>query len=121
MPLSTSSCIFNTLPIWATILAHFVLNEKITKYDIIQLILSFVGVIIINNPFDAHNMVSENGTPLYSNLDLLIGSAYSLGGAMGGSIAVLCMRYMNKDIHSSIGPFYFATGGTLLSPIAHSV
>ena len=117
MPLSTSSCIFFTLPIWATILAHFVLSEKISKLDVIQLILSFTGVIIINNPFDTHE---SDGKPLYSNLDLLIGSAFSLSGAIGGSMAVLCMRYMNKGIHYSISPFWFASGGTFMSPIAHS-
>lgn len=82
--------------------------------------MSFAGVLIINNPFDTHSADPTNSAPLYSNLDLLIGSSFSLGGAIGGSIAVLCMRYMNKGIHYTISPFWFASGGTLLSPMVHT-
>ena len=35
MPLSTSSCIFFSSPIWATIFAYFLLKEKVTKIDIL--------------------------------------------------------------------------------------
>lgn len=51
MPVSTSSCIYFTLPIWTAILAYFFLKEKINKYDIIQICSAFIGILIINNPF----------------------------------------------------------------------
>ena len=86
---------------------------------------SFIGVLIINNPFDSHNEVKkvvdgDSTIPVYSNWSLLIGSAFSLGGAIGGSMAVLCMRYMNKGIHYTISPFWFASGGSFMSPLAHT-
>ena len=57
MPVSTSTCIFFTLPIWATIGAYFALKESIDKYDIMQLTISFLGVCVINNPFESHAAV----------------------------------------------------------------
>ena len=54
MPVSTASCIFFTCPIWTALLAFFFLKEKINKYDIIQIISSFIGSLIISNPFESN-------------------------------------------------------------------
>ena len=35
MPVSTASCIYFTLPIWAAILAFIFLKEKINRYDVL--------------------------------------------------------------------------------------
>lgn len=59
MPVSTSTCIFFTLPIWATLGAYLVLKEKIDKFDLAQLAISFVGVLVINNPFESHAEVEH--------------------------------------------------------------
>ena len=52
IPVSTASCIFFTYPIWTAVAAFFFLNEKINKYDILQIVSAFIGILIINNPFD---------------------------------------------------------------------
>ena len=51
MPVSTSSSIVFSFPIWTAVFAYFILGEKLTKYDIISIITAFLGVIVINNPF----------------------------------------------------------------------
>jgi drug/metabolite transporter (DMT)-like permease len=51
MPISLSSCIISTCPIWLAIIAHFYLGEKISKFDVFAIFTSFAGVLIINNPF----------------------------------------------------------------------
>jgi drug/metabolite transporter (DMT)-like permease len=56
MPVSTSSCIYFTLPIWSAILAYFFLKEKLNKYDILQIISAFLGILIINNPFSSDDI-----------------------------------------------------------------
>jgi drug/metabolite transporter (DMT)-like permease len=64
MPVSTASCIYFTLPIWAAILAFVFLNEKINRYDILQIFSAFLGIMIINNPFSSkeipEKVVSKN-------------------------------------------------------------
>ena len=61
MPVSTASCIYFTLPIWTAVLAFFFLNEKINKYDVLQIFSAFLGIIIINNPFSS-NEIPANDT-----------------------------------------------------------
>jgi len=81
-----------------------------------------MGVLVINNPFESHAEVEHavaQGTHNYTKVDLLIGSLFSLSGAIGGSMAVLCMRYMKVGIHYSISPFWFASGSAFWSPIFH--
>ena len=115
MPVSTGSCIFFTLPLWATFMAFVFLKEKISKYDLVQLIVSFIGVVLINNPF------GESNNSVYSKMDLFVGSSFALFGAVCGSCAVLCMRYMNKGIHYALSPFWYACGCTIMAPIGHSL
>ncbi|EHI74604.1 Uncharacterized inner membrane transporter yiJE [Streptococcus criceti] len=43
---SVSSIILFTNPLWLSILAHFLLHEKLTRWKIFSLILGFMGVII---------------------------------------------------------------------------
>ena len=51
MPIYLSTCIITTTPIWVSLIAYLYLNESLKKLDVFQMIVSFLGVIIINNPF----------------------------------------------------------------------
>jgi len=108
MPVSQASVIFFTGPLIAALMAFFYLKERITIFDIACLICSFVGVILINNPF--RESVAREGD------NKIIGSAFAIIGAFGAASAWLCMRIMSKDIHFSISPFYFSLGATFFSP-----
>ena len=101
-----------------TIMAHFYLGEKISKYDIIALFTSFIGIIIINNPPE----VDENNNKIkYTSQDILIGTIFAVSGAIGGAMASITKRIMKSGINYSISPFWFAGGSTFWSPIAHSI
>ena len=73
------------------------------------MIFAFVGVVVINDPFGSSEMDQDKKG------DFLIGSVFATSGALAASLASLCMRYMT-DIHYSISPFWFATGGAAWSP-----
>ena len=51
MPLNVTTCILMTGPIPVAIFARIILKEQMSKYDIICMISSFIGILIINNPF----------------------------------------------------------------------
>jgi drug/metabolite transporter (DMT)-like permease len=51
MPVSIGTSIFFSLPVWSTIFSYFLLKEKIGILDIISLISSLIGMLLINNPF----------------------------------------------------------------------
>ena len=59
MPVYTASCIFFTIPIWASFMACFYQGEYITKYDLLGVLSAFSGVLLINDPMK-----------LFTNIDL---------------------------------------------------
>jgi drug/metabolite transporter (DMT)-like permease len=54
-------------------------------------------------------------------MDYVIGSAIALGGAIAAGGVSVVMRFMNKGIHYSISPFWYASGCTMFSPIFHCI
>lgn len=99
----------------ASIFASFFLGEKIKKIDYVAMASAFLGVLIVTNPFESHPDSSN------TSKDYLIGTIFALTGAVAGGIVSCCMRYMGPGIHYSVGPFYFASGCTFLSPIFYSL
>ena len=126
MPVTMASCIFLTMPIWIALFARLFLNEKLQRIDIISIFSAFIGMFLINNPFADNEVpttvdsVVEDGfkdLKIYSLKEKMIGSTFALIGAIGGSLALLCMRVMKEDIHYSIAPFWFSIGCTFCAPI----
>ena len=56
MPVSTASCIYFTLPIWAAVFAFVFLKEKLNRYDVLQIFSAFLVIMIINNPFSSNEL-----------------------------------------------------------------
>lgn len=54
MPISISSCILFSVPVWTAIFAFFALKEKLKIYDYISIVLAFLGVLLINRPWDTN-------------------------------------------------------------------
>lgn len=122
MPIYLSTCIITTAPIWVSLIAYLYLGETLKKLDVFAMLTSFVGVIIINNPFQKEDSSdSDSLKTYYSAKSIFIGTCFALSGALGGSIANICKRIMRGNIHHSVSPFYWAGGCTLLSPIAHFI
>lgn len=127
LPVSIAGCVFHTIPIWTALLAFIFINEKLTIYDMISIFTAFCGVVIINNPWADGSKYQANeiqegqsdfvDTKIYTSQDYIIGTAYAIIGAIGASLAFLCMRIMRTDIHFSISPFWFSIGCTFLAPI----
>ena len=49
IPLVVQNTIFNTSPFWASLLAYFMLKERITQCEIIAMVISFIGILIISS------------------------------------------------------------------------
>lgn len=121
LPVSIAISIFMMLPIFTAILARIVLKEQITKYDILSIICSFSGVIMINDPFGiSAGEATDEAAADETQHNYLIGTLYCMVGCIGASCAFTCMRYMKDGIHASISPFWFAIGCTFLSPLMYS-
>lgn len=116
MPVFTANCIMFSMPVWASLIAFCYIKENLSCYDIVSVIFAFLGVIVINNPFQATDEKRDASGDNY-----LLGTIYALTGAISGSVAMICMRIMRKNIHYSISPFWFAAGCSLGAPFLHAV
>ena len=52
LPVATANCIIMTNPLWVAVLSYIVLGEAITKIDLVSIVLAFLGVALINDPFN---------------------------------------------------------------------
>ena len=112
LPVSVATCLMMTHPILTAILSRFLLDEQMNWVQIFSLIVSFLGVLVLTDPVHASSNISSDNS-------VIIGTIFGLVSAMGASGASVCMRMMNKGIHFSVSPFWFASGCTFVSPIFH--
>jgi drug/metabolite transporter (DMT)-like permease len=84
------------------------------------MLMAFLGVVVINNPLE-HLSAEEAAKDTFTRMDYIIGSAIALSGAVAAGGVSVVMRFMNKGIHYSISPFWYASGCTMFSPIFHSI
>lgn len=102
-----------TNPMWVALFSYIALGEKLSCLDFLSIFLAFLGVALVNDPFNWNGLeVAET-----SKRDTLIGVICCLIAAIGGAVSFVCMRLMRADIHFSVSPFWFSLGCTLLSPI----
>mmetsp|Transcript_3783 Transcript_3783/g.4336 ORF Transcript_3783/g.4336 Transcript_3783/m.4336 type:complete len:91 (-) Transcript_3783:464-736(-) len=80
VPLTVQNTIFNTGPIWASILGWLFLKETITRFEIVALVLSFSAVVCI--ALSKHESEAEEdtlqGSRLLGSL-LIFGTAWCYG------------------------------------------
>ncbi len=109
MPLNISTVIQYTYPIFISIFACFLTNEKIHKNVIISLILGWLGILIILNQKDLSNLNYE-----LNNLAILI----AFIGAISTAMAYILVKRLSKteEIFVIINYFPFVSI-VVLSPI----
>jgi len=110
MPIGMAITIIYSSPILTTFLAYFFMGETITQWDILSLVASFMGVIILNKPFDS-DYKWDNSNQIY------IGTCICVVSAIASGTSNAIMRHMRHDIHYAAGPTYFSIGCSLLSPL----
>ena len=116
IPVSISNCIVSMGQLFSTVWARIFLEEPILKIDIFSILLAFIGVIIINDPFSS---ASSEEYESVDKDDFLFGSMITLISSFSFSISITMMRKMKVGIHHSISPFFMALGGALFGPPAH--
>ena len=126
MPVAIANCLNQLAPIVCSFYGYLILNEKLSKWDVIGFIVAFTGVIVLNNPLnfgmDDDKLVEvDKNKRIYSPHELFIGTLWAISGILLGGFVSICMRYMREGIHFSISPFWFAAGCSFWSPIFHSI
>lgn len=93
-------------PIITAILAKVFLDERLGKYTILALVLSFTGIFFIYG----------QGADVTSSIE---GSMYALTAGLGYSVFIVSMRYMEKKGHSFWDVVFWPLllGGLMLLPM----
>ena len=109
MPLNISTVIQYTYPIFISIFAGFLINEKITKSIILALVCGWLGILIILNPYQLSNINVQ-----INNLTILV----AFVGAISTSLAYITVKKLSlkEDIYIIIKYFPLVSMITL-SPI----
>jgi len=111
-----------TSPISASIFASCILKEKMTKYDVLCLICSFSGVLIIIDPFNVFKAETlDESDGIKKEYDYVKGGLFGIVASFFGGVIAICMRYMREGIHYSLSPFWLSIACAIHGPILHSL
>jgi len=88
MPLSIATVIQYTYPIFISIFSVIFINEKLNKYIIFALILGWIGILIIINPYKLSSLDFN-----LKNISILI----SFFGAICTSLAYITVKKLSRE------------------------
>ncbi|CAI2373169.1 unnamed protein product [Moneuplotes crassus] len=104
IPTSQGAIITSLNPLIGTILSFFFLAESFPKRNIIFLLSSCFGVILINLTKPSSNTISDDAD-MY-----VVGFLLCLVCLAFLSTGVVCSKHINQHVHSVYSPFYFSFG-----------
>jgi drug/metabolite transporter (DMT)-like permease len=98
LPIAEATVLHYTNPLWTTVFAAALLRERLTRWVLLPIFVSFVGVVLVAQPawlFGA----SASADPL--------GTVAALAGAMLSGLAYVTVREASKTEHPLVIVFYF--------------
>ena len=117
---SKAFCLFFTCPLMCPFLARCIIGEAIKLWDIVAIVLSFIGMLMLVQPFGggqpAQEVLDGVTTESEPSTDLL-GCSIALLAALFAALAVVYLRKLADQVHFTVVPMYNLLGATILSPI----
>ena len=97
VPLLVQSTLLNTAPFWASLLGCIVLSERLANVEIMALLFSFVGVILVAFPSKVDETATEEAEEESSSTgSYLIGCFFIIVAAWVEAVLTLIARRMQK-------------------------
>ena len=112
MSFSKSTAIYFVYPAFTMLFAYLIMNEQITRYDVISCAVSFIGVIVI--VFDPNGSKKINDVeeePIWAPIIPILGAAFC-------AVTDVYTRVLGTDVHCTVSPGYFGLGGLFIFGIA---
>ncbi len=105
-------------PIWASIIAFFILKERFTIIEATGAVASLIGVLLIARPtflFGHSNLGDDkNGV---TEEQRILGTTVGLLGVIGAGIAQCTIRWIGKRAHPLISVAYFSLWCVIVSTV----
>ncbi|XP_073541366.1 solute carrier family 35 member G1 isoform X1 [Phyllobates terribilis] len=118
MPLADATVIMFSSPAFTSIFACIFLKEKCSIWDILFMLFTLVGVILIARPPFLFGSNSDDFEGDYSSH--MKGTIAAVAGAIGASLTIVVLRKMGKSVHYFLSIWYYAIIGLIESVIAVS-
>jgi drug/metabolite transporter (DMT)-like permease len=110
MRISSSFTIFNTSPIFASILSVIFISGEITLYDALAFLICFLSVCMISKPSFLFSSEEDDG-------DTPFGISLSIIAAFFSGIAVFANKLLSKDFHYTISVYGMAMAFITISVV----
>ena len=111
IPLADARVIFFTTPVHTAILGRIFLKESISKFDVIAMLLSIGGVILIARPtflFGSHGEAS-------GSMQVWVSTFLAVVGPIAAAFSTILTRKMSQEVGVRVVIFYFLLVGTIMS------
>ena len=111
MPLADAGVIFYTSPVLTAILGRIFLKESVSKFDVLAMILSIGGVVLIGRPKFLFGSVGENS----GSKQVWVPTLFAVAAAFGAATSTVLTRKMSQEVGPRVVVFYFAVVGSVIS------
>lgn len=112
LKVTTSTTISSLIPIVTSLMAVYLLKERLTRTNIICLIISFIGCIILAKPF-----IDNGSNEEYGKSDSLAGYVFALVYLVSRSLSIILQKTISQKVDLQLVIFSINTMSICLSII----
>tara|TARA_B100001989_G_C24539759_1_gene466819 strand:+ start:431 stop:1315 length:885 start_codon:yes stop_codon:yes gene_type:complete len=105
MPLTETTILLFTSPLFVVLLSYPILKEKVGPYRLSAVLIGFIGVFITVSPFSSHEPLP------------ILGIILALIWGFESACVYICLRWMGNTETSTRTVFYFVLFGTLATSV----
>ena len=110
MPLADARVIFYISPVFTAILGRIFLKESVSKFDVLAMILSIGGVVLIGRPTFLFGSLGEN----YGSKQVWVPTLVAVASAFVSATSTVLTRKMSQEVGPRVVVFYFALVGSVI-------
>ena len=111
MPLADARVIIYTSPVFTAILGRIFLKESVSKFDLIAMLLSIGGVVLIGRPTFLFGSLGKTS----STEQVWVPTLVAVAAAIVTAFSIILTRKMSQEVGTRVVVFYFALVGSFIS------
>lgn len=111
MPLADQRVIFYTSPVYTAILGRIFLKESVSRFDVVAIVLSIGGVVLIARPTFLFGSLGESS----STEQIWVPTLLAVASAICHACSIVLTRKISKAVGTRVVVFYVAVVGSVIS------
>ena len=111
MPLADQRVLFYTSPVYTAILGRIFLKESVSKFDVVAIVLSIGGVVLIARPTFLFGSLGDSS----STEQIWVPTLLAVTSAICHACSIVLTRKISKAVGTRVVVFYVAVVGSVIS------